>query len=618
MRVKNGAVNLLEVKAQKTGVLELNGAWEFYFGKLLSPDDFDGNEEAPSYMMVPGSWDQDMSGKSYPDHGCATYRLTINHVIPNTFYGIKKQSIRVNCKIFVDGKLVYTDGKPGDSLKNEVMGNDPGILFFESNSDTLEVIIQLSSHKYAQGGIAEPVLFGLQKNIVQMNNTNLFFEVARIAFMIGIGAIYAMMVLFIPAYRKREPASVVFPLVVILFALLNATLGERVLKLLIPWISSEGLIRVETAIICMYIASLVMLVHKMEERIISKSYRNLVFYMQGILLLTDFVYPAYAYTLWKGVCALNFFILLVLALRLLYFYWKETSLGINMIEHTFLLLVLYAVNVFDLDVIMFTMGKIGNKRLAIYSSVFYILFWLFLMIYRYHEIFQKNETLTVALLESNYNMEKISTSAMRSEVAFLQAQIKPHFLFNSLSSIMSLQKTNPHKAYELLQHLSEFLKHSFYVDSSKEYIGLESELEIIQSYVFIEKARFGDRIQVDFFIEEALKKQKLIPLLIQPLVENAIRHGALKREEEGYVSLSIYKKEEYAIISVYDNGPGFSKVSRERLQEETKDDKNIGKMGVGIRNIRNRLAHYYQEELHIEEVDKGVTVWFQIPLHKEE
>ncbi|MFA9466251.1 MAG: sensor histidine kinase [Velocimicrobium sp.] len=618
MSVKNGAINLLEVKTQKTGVIELNGAWEFYFGKLLSPDDFDENEEVPSLMMVPGSWGQDMSGKSYPDHGCATYHLTINHVIPNTFYGIKKQSIRVACKIFVDGKLVYTDGTPSDSIKNEVMGNDPGILFFESNSDTLDVIIQLSSHKYAQGGIGDPILFGVQKDIVLMNNTNLFYEVARIAFMIGIGVIYAMMVLFIPAYRKQEPASVVFPLVVILFALLNATLGERILKLLIPWISSEGLLRVETAIICLYISSLVVLVHKMEEKIISKRYCKVVFYMQGILLLTDFVYPAYAYTLWKGVCALNFFILLILALRLFYFYWKETTLGINTIEHTFLLLVLYAVNVYDLDIIMFTMGKIGNKSLAIFSSMFYILFWVFLMIYRYHEIFQKNETLTVALLESSYNMEKTSTSAMRSEVAFLQAQIKPHFLFNSLSSIMSLQRTNPQKAYELLKHLSEFLKHSFYVDSSKDYIVLESELEIIQSYVFIEKARFGDRIQVDFFIEEALKKQKLIPLLIQPLVENAIRHGALEREEGGYVSLSIYIKEEYTIISVYDNGPGFSRVSRERLQEEIKEDKKIGKKGVGIRNIKERLAHYYQEELHIEEDNKGVTVWFQIPLYKEE
>lgn len=228
--------------------------------------------------------------------------------------------------------------------------------------------------------------------------------------------------------------------------------------------------------------------------------------------------------------------------------------------------------------------------------------------------FLENEELATSLLESNYNLEKYSSQAIRNEIAFLQAQIKPHFLFNTLSSIISLGKANSPKSLELLINLSNYLKKSFQANFSAEYIHLKSELEIISSYIKIEEARFGDRFTFNIEVDSSVLNQKIIPLLIQPLVENAIRHGALKTsQEQGIVSLSIEVEGEFIRVLVTDNGPGFDQKLKEMLLVSTSNE-NETMQGIGIMNINSRLKHYYQEKLYIENNQSGVKVWFRVGL----
>ncbi|WP_139241166.1 sensor histidine kinase [Anaerocolumna jejuensis] len=612
-----GTVDTEESTVGSRGVFPLNGEWEFYWGQLLEPEDFKNGVGAPSYMVVPGSWRKDIYGQKYPEYGCATYRLTLTNVHPGVIYGIKKQSIRIASKIYVNGKLLIQSGVVSDSVKGEDMGNTPGAAYFQADAEKIEIIIQVSSHKIFGGGIAESIYFGDQQEITSFFAKNIVHDMLPIAFSFGVAAVYLIIVLLIPGYYKKEKASVFFPMGAASLALINGTIGERIVKYILPGISAEALLNLESVVICMGILSVMMTVYHLDKKFISTLFRNLVLLTQGLFALLYMVLPAETPGIRTLFIIIDLLTLFVIEYRVFYLYIKRTALGITGIEHGLLVLVLYFIDVYCIDQMVFTRGLIGNDRMSLISSVLYIFVWVFLLTYRYHAMFKKNEELTVALLESNYNMERISNHAERSEIAFLQAQIKPHFLFNSLNSILGLCYTNPSKASELLWHLAEFLKSAFDIDTTSEFIMIESELESIRSYVFIEKTRFGKRLEVEMDIEDSLKQQRIVPLLIQPLVENAIRHGALKREEGGKVRLSIQKEEGFGVVAVYDNGPGFSPNSRTRLDRKT-GNTGTEREGVGVGNIKKRLMHHYGEELHIEEQEEGVKVWFRFHLEEED
>lgn len=202
--------------------------------------------------------------------------------------------------------------------------------------------------------------------------------------------------------------------------------------------------------------------------------------------------------------------------------------------------------------------------------------------------------------------------AVANEMAFLQAQIKPHFLYNALSSIISFCYTDGEKAGHLLTMLSTYLRSIF--GSSKENVQatLEKELEIIKAYVEIEQARFGERLTVQIDIDEELdmSKVELPSLLIQPLVENAIRHGIFEKQGEGRVGIVIQKLPQMLQIKVIDNGVGMTKVQIEMLME----GKIVSSSGIGFSNVLRRVREIQQATLTMtSEVNEGTTILLNLP-----
>lgn len=205
---------------------------------------------------------------------------------------------------------------------------------------------------------------------------------------------------------------------------------------------------------------------------------------------------------------------------------------------------------------------------------------------------------------------KESVSKMiASELSFLQAQIKPHFLFNSLSVIAALSTREPERARELLYNLSDYLRGSFNFDNHEGVISLASELSTVKAYVAIEKERFRDKLTMQYDIDESL--EFAIPILtVQPLVENAIRHGILKKPNGGTVKLTIKRLETGVLIMVEDDGVGISKELVPILLEGTAEEN-----GVGLRNIQRRLLIHYNTKLEIQSYEGiGTVVKTIIPL----
>lgn len=206
--------------------------------------------------------------------------------------------------------------------------------------------------------------------------------------------------------------------------------------------------------------------------------------------------------------------------------------------------------------------------------------------------------------------KKLEKEAAVNEMAYLQSQIKPHFLYNALSAIMAFCYTDSEKAGELLNSLSKYLRIVFNTDNRGELVTLQREIELVQSYVDIEQARYGERLQTIFEMDETCLQHKIMPLIIQPLVENAIRHGIMKKAQGGTVRLSVQSKGESMEVTVTDDGVG---MSEQKIKEILSRKETV--FGVGLANINQRLWHFAEKKLTIESKEEhGTTISFSFPL----
>lgn len=208
-------------------------------------------------------------------------------------------------------------------------------------------------------------------------------------------------------------------------------------------------------------------------------------------------------------------------------------------------------------------------------------------------------------------MKKSVNALVSTELSFLQAQIKPHFLYNALSVISSLSVRDPQRSKELLLHLSDYLRGSFNFENHNGLVSLSSELQTVEAYLAIEQERFKERLQVAYDIDESIAVS--IPILsIQPLVENAVRHGIMGKIEGGTITVGVKKGQGNICIVVEDNGLG---IEEDRLPGLLQND---GKRGVGLKNVHKRVLALYGQGLQIEsKPGVGTRVTMVIPVISE-
>ena len=216
-----------------------------------------------------------------------------------------------------------------------------------------------------------------------------------------------------------------------------------------------------------------------------------------------------------------------------------------------------------------------------------------------------------ARVKTLVQLKALVSDKVTSELQFLQAQIKPHFIFNALSVISSLSIREPERAKELVLDLSDYLRGSFDFESTEGLTTLKKELELVRAYLAIEQARFKQRLSVEFMIEEGL--DCTIPMLsIQPLVENAVRHGIMPLMGGGKIAISVRDEGDFVRILVNDNGKGIEGGKLEGLLAG-----EVKKGSVGLKNINRRLIALYGRGLEITGGSgSGTTVEFAIPYRK--
>jgi len=186
------------------------------------------------------------------------------------------------------------------------------------------------------------------------------------------------------------------------------------------------------------------------------------------------------------------------------------------------------------------------------------------------------------VLGLRHREQELVELAATAQLAALRAQINPHFLFNSLNSIAQLIRADPDRAEACVERLAEMFRYVLRY-GEKDFVPLAEELEMARAYLDIERARFGDRLRVETHVDPP-SLQHLIPnLILQPLVENAVRHGLSRKRGGGTVRIDARLADGCLELSVGDDGLGMPDTALERVYEH----------GIGLRNLRDRLERLY-------------------------
>ncbi|WP_268894851.1 sensor histidine kinase [Heliomicrobium undosum] len=189
----------------------------------------------------------------------------------------------------------------------------------------------------------------------------------------------------------------------------------------------------------------------------------------------------------------------------------------------------------------------------------------------------------LSLLET----EKKSLLLKDAELRMLQAQINPHFLFNSLNAIVSLIRTNPSLARKMMLQLAEFMRMNLKM-MDRPLVSLEEELRHIKAYIDIVQLRFADRMTIRIDAEPGLNHFRIPPSTLQPLVENSIQHGLKDCSEGGCIALTIVRHDDGVQIRVTDNGAGIPESLLSRLARQQVPSQKGN--GIGVHNVSQRLA----------------------------
>ncbi len=205
-------------------------------------------------------------------------------------------------------------------------------------------------------------------------------------------------------------------------------------------------------------------------------------------------------------------------------------------------------------------------------------------------------------------VERVRAELAQAEVRALRAQLHPHFLFNTLNSIASLIPTHPKAAEEMTTRLADVFRYALRA-SERDRAPLAQELDFLRAYLAIERVRFGDRLKVEEHVEPGVLNAAVPTLLLQPLVENAVRHGIAPRPQGGTIRLAARSEHGRLVLEVADDGLGFDPASP---RTTTPDDDG----GFGLHAVRERLrAEGMADAIAVESAPgKGTRVRITLPL----
>ena len=579
---QEGVLDLTNWNYYTDGNIRLDGEWEFYWNRFLAHEDL-YNEKPDLMADVPNVWNKyTMQGEKLKGEGYATYRLHIKTELPaGTMLGIRSYTFSSAYDLYVNENKVASNGKISDTKEMEEGEYRPQVIVFSIPAEDFDIIIHVSNFHYARGGFWYTLYLGAPEKILNLHDNVIGKEI----FLIGTLVIVSLFFFAIYILLRDFKYCIYFSCLCLFLAIGIDMIGQCVLIRLVPDISLRAVIFIWYSSTTWVIFFVVLFVHELFPSDFSKLAVKL-FLMGSILFQLLYIFTDSLFysrlagfnTVFEAMGLLSAVISVGIGIKKGY---KDGWL--NIIGMIVVLMAYIHDTLFWTNRIMVSYGEI------IYAGLFIAVFLQMVIQAKRIKIYHDHKT--------------------AAELSFLQAQIKPHFLYNAINTFISISHYDINKARDLLMNFSSYLRRSFDFKDLSHLVTLKNEIELAKAYVEIEKARFEERIEVYFEVTDNLEI-KVPRLILQPLIENAIIHGILPKEEGGRIDVSVFKKEKKLVFKIKDNGVGIEKKKLERIL-------NASGKGIGIANINTRLERLYGRGLQIESIPGyGTEVTWCIPIHK--
>lgn len=569
--------------------------WEFYWQELMISE---GHKLYKPDLIVdlPSAWTTyQINDERLNSGGYATYRKVLKDVVIAEPVIITLPNLPGAYRVYVDGVLVSTNcGRDVDikesNLSNAKTESYP-IKMDYSVDNEYEIIIEVSC-QHSSGITVIPVLVEYNHyidNVSMLLVFRYFIIGAVVMFMISIIAIS------IVAFKDTRFFWLIVLCMAFVFRILISGNGYLVSNILFFGMNYEiihSLIYATT-----YIIKLALLMH-VSRSLKLKIPDNFLVLVSGMFLacallpqfLTEVIYDSVNYMFLQAVSY-------VLDVYLLYKISAEVAKK-KRFSKSFLLAscILIASLVVDNYFINGYISKNVEFVFPVAGTVF-ILMLLIIQVVRIGEAY-------VAEMHAAELKEELADINMR----LMLSQIKPHFLYNALNTIKYLIKKDPKTAEQVVVKFSKYLRANMDSLTQKTPLPVEKELDHVANYTDIEKHRFGDRLNVVYDI--GCKDFVILPLTIQPIVENAIKHGINQKPEGGTVTIKTYEDEDFFFVDISDDGVGFD--------VNQKPDENDERSHVGVSNIKTRLKEMLKATVEVEStVGVGTKVLVKIPKNDE-
>ena len=587
-----GYLDLSRYDFEEQGMLCLDGEWQFFYNRFIAPakyGDLKAFNRPDLYMTPPTVWNYyKINGKPIPGFGYGTYRMIVTGATPGMPLALKILPQSTAYDLYIDGALLAENGVVSIDKEHSVVEYHPDSVKFTPRSSEFVITVYISNYVYARGGLWDAPTLGTQEQIARMDR----FVLERDLFLIGCYSIVSLIFLVIYFTRPRGRARLYFALLCLITASRVIIYGAHLIAQVTENFRLITFLEYGTRL---WFPVLLLLIAN--EELLGKFPKKLqtgLTVVVSILTAAVAILPIHIYTIFaRSVMAYDFLIGLFLCVLLLWPGERFFRKNKNKIFYIYGILAICVCGIYDMyfaSTSYFEMNPIG-----FFAA---LLAFAFILAISY----------TDALVESEKALRELeieSERKLQTELSLLQSQIRPHFLFNALSAIANVCGKDGKKAEQLILDLAYFMQTSFDFSPVAKLTTLENELEYIRKYVHIEKARFGDKIRYKEQIEVPLTVQ-LPRLIIEPLVENAIRHGISRKKGGGEVRLRICEVPEGIRVEVFDNGVGMPK---ERLSDVYSEESR----GIGLKNIQDRLVRSGGTGLLIEsDQDEYTRVSFTI------
>ena len=570
---------------EKTHRYYLSGEWEFYYRTFLQSEPREDHMQ-PDFLPVPSSFaGTPLHRTPYANGGHASYRAYIEHLDYAKPVTIYVPNLACAYRVFVDGQLITESGmleNSGPSWSTPASRKE-GICLSPARH---EIIIELSAEEYS-GLYLTPILMPHAK-AVQGEQISIAIRYA----LAGV-ILYAAIVLFcISIFFKQRYFSPVLPMLFFCLAL-------RILISTEAFIVSQPLLfslSYERMTLFIFASTFVI---KLVSILYFKSELNLHFPLETISLIASvFLLTAIGVAFLPTSVYDNYYFVILQLLSTI-----ADLFLVNQLCHSFAngnenaatltLAYFFMLLGISLDA-LYTNGLLPHHcsyLLPAFIGVFALLLTI-VHARRAEQIYHKAQ-----------KAKELERAAEKANMSVMISQIQPHFLYNALNTIKSLIRRDPKTAEKAVIDFSYYLRGNMDSLTKTEPIPFEEELQHVKYYCNIELLRFSDKLTVNYAIEDT---DFLVPTLsIQPLMENAIKHGVTKKIDGGTVTLSTYAEPDAYVIRVQDDGVGFNP------QAQPKED---GRSHVGLQNIQYRFASMLHATMEIESQENvGTTVSVRIP-----